>query len=127
LVRRHIVRTSSRVRKPDKAGVVRKPDTPLEGTVRKSDIDQVDAGKAYRQELTNTIARKVQMARKIYGRPMRYSPSYRTPYTQEDIAQVLDLQRPAIAEIEAGRRKLTAVELVLLAEFYNVPVTELLP
>jgi len=47
--------------------------------------------------------------------------------TQEDVAQVLGLHRASISEIEAGRRKLTAAELVMLADWLRIPVTELLP
>jgi len=69
----------------------------------------------YVDEIEKTITRKVAQTRS------------RLRYTQEDVAQVLGLHRPAVSEIEAGRRRLTAVELVLLAEFFGVHVTELLP
>ena len=40
--------------------------------------------------------------------------------SQSQVASLLDLHRPAISEIEAGRRKVTAEEVVILAELYEV-------
>lgn len=40
--------------------------------------------------------------------------------SQLHVAQHLGLQRPSVSEIEAGRRAVTAEELVCLAEIYGV-------
>ncbi len=40
--------------------------------------------------------------------------------SQAQVATLLDLHRPAITEIEAGRRKVTAEEIIVLAELYQV-------
>ncbi len=103
------------VRKSDKAGVVRKSDDRLEPNVRES----------YAAEVNRTIARKVREARGKFA--PRDGNGYPIRRTQEDVAQVLGVHRVAVTEIEAGRRKLSAVELVLLAEWLGCPVTELLP
>src|SRR3954465_943191 len=42
--------------------------------------------------------------------------------TQAQIAKILGLHRPSISEIEAGRRSVSAEELVKLAETYGVSV-----
>jgi transcriptional regulator with XRE-family HTH domain len=46
----------------------------------------------------------------------------RSGLSQSQVAKMLDLSRPAISEIEAGRRKVSADELVKLAEIYAVDV-----
>ncbi len=46
--------------------------------------------------------------------------------SQSDVAAHLDLQRPAVGAIEAGKRRLTATELKLLAELFRYPVSYLL-
>jgi transcriptional regulator with XRE-family HTH domain len=43
--------------------------------------------------------------------------------SQGQAAKKLDLQRPTISEIEAGRRKVAAEELSLFAEIYDVSVS----
>jgi len=40
--------------------------------------------------------------------------------SQQQVASLLSLHRPAISEIEAGRRKVTAEEIVILSELYQV-------
>jgi Zn-dependent peptidase ImmA (M78 family)/transcriptional regulator with XRE-family HTH domain len=45
--------------------------------------------------------------------------------TQEDVAEKLDLSRPAVAAIESGQRRLTPDLLVRLADAYEVPVSQL--
>ena len=42
--------------------------------------------------------------------------------TQAQVAKILGLHRPSISEIEAGRRSVSAEELVTLAETYGVSV-----
>jgi DNA-binding XRE family transcriptional regulator len=100
----------------------RKSDAQLELTVRKSDgppaVDDL------KREIDQEIGRKVKASRYREGRTFSYRHIHNS---QEDIAQVLGLHRAAISEIEAGRRRLTAAELVLLAEYLKVPVTDLLP
>ncbi len=46
--------------------------------------------------------------------------------SQGQVAQILKLQRPAVTEIEAGRRRVTADELKKMAEIYGVSVVWLL-
>jgi DNA-binding XRE family transcriptional regulator len=103
------------------AGTVRKSDSQLEPRVRIPDgPPSVDFIK---KDIDREIGRKLRAARhRVSARGWSY-----VHFPQEDIAQVLGLQRPAISEIEAGRRRLTAAELVLLAEYFRVPVAELLP
>ena len=45
--------------------------------------------------------------------------------TQEDVAEKLDLSRPAVAAIEGGQRRLTPELLVRLADAYEIPVSQL--
>ena len=40
--------------------------------------------------------------------------------SQSQVANILKVHRPAISEMEAGRRKVTAEEIVTLAELYQV-------
>ena len=40
--------------------------------------------------------------------------------SQSQVAKLIDLHRPAISEIEAGRRDVSATELARFAEIYNV-------
>jgi transcriptional regulator with XRE-family HTH domain len=40
--------------------------------------------------------------------------------SQNQVANLLDLKRPAISEIEAGRRKVSAEELIKFSEIYKV-------
>ena len=76
-----------------------------------------DVRNAYRKEIAKTIAKKVYQQRKL-----------RYPFhTQEDMAQVLGTSRATVVAIENGTRKLTAVELVLLADWWQIDVRELLP
>lgn len=43
--------------------------------------------------------------------------------SQAQVARILRLKRPAISEIEAGRRKVSAEELSRLAEIYDVSIS----
>jgi transcriptional regulator with XRE-family HTH domain len=54
------------------------------------------------------IARRLKVARDHSG------------LSQDTVAKQLNLQRPAISEIEAGRRKVSASELAALSELYDV-------
>ncbi len=42
-------------------------------------------------------------------------------HTQQRIAELLGVSRPTIAQIETGRRRVTAAELVVLSRFFGVP------
>ncbi|WP_291445517.1 helix-turn-helix transcriptional regulator [Desulfovibrio sp.] len=57
------------------------------------------------------IARRLQLARKQAG------------LTQGQIASIIGLPRPAISEIEAGRRKVSAEELIALSEAYGISIS----
>ncbi|WP_081888330.1 helix-turn-helix transcriptional regulator [Verrucomicrobium sp. BvORR034] len=57
---------------------------------------------------TQLLARRLRSAREQSG------------LSQEVVASRLGLKRPAISEIEAGRRRVRADELALLSELYNV-------
>lgn len=46
--------------------------------------------------------------------------------SQGQIARIMDLHRPTISEIEAGRRKVSADEVTAFAEHYGVGVSWLL-
>ena len=54
------------------------------------------------------IAYKLRLAREMAG------------LSQNQVAQILGLKRPAISEIEAGRRKVSAEEIAELARIYSV-------
>lgn len=43
--------------------------------------------------------------------------------SQAQVAKMLSLHRPSVSEIEAGRRKVSAEELVKLAEIYDVKLS----
>jgi uncharacterized protein len=47
--------------------------------------------------------------------------------TQSEVARALGLHRPAVSEIEAGRRSVTSEELYELSRLLSVPVSDLLP
>jgi len=42
-------------------------------------------------------------------------------FTQEEVAKALGLVRPAVAQIEAGKRKLSSIELMTLSRLYGRP------
>ena len=54
------------------------------------------------------IAHRIRVARENAG------------LSQGQAAKQLDFQRPTISEIEAGRRKVTAAELIAMAKLYRV-------
>ncbi len=56
------------------------------------------------------IAARLVLARKQAG------------LTQGQVAAIMELSRPSISEMEAGRRNVTAPELAKLAEIYGVSV-----
>lgn len=46
--------------------------------------------------------------------------------SQENAAKILKIQRPAISEIESGRRKVSAEEIISFSKLYKVSTTWLL-
>lgn len=46
--------------------------------------------------------------------------------SQESAAKILNIQRPAISEIEAGKRKVSAEELIQFSKLYKVSTSWLL-
>lgn len=64
--------------------------------------------------LKEVIASRLRLAREQAG------------LSQNQAAKLLGLQRPAISEIEAGRRKISADEIAQLSEIYDVDVSWLL-
>jgi transcriptional regulator with XRE-family HTH domain len=61
-------------------------------------------------EKKKMIANRLRLAREYAG------------LSQSQAAQILDLHRPSISEMEAGRRNVTADELAKLAEIYDVGI-----
>lgn len=60
------------------------------------------------------IAERLKQARTLSG------------LSQENAAKILDIQRPAISEIEAGRRKVSAEEIIRFSKIYKVSTSWLL-
>jgi transcriptional regulator with XRE-family HTH domain len=60
--------------------------------------------------LKTAIASRLALARERAG------------LTQRQVAEMLELHRPAISETEAGRRNVTAAELAKLAKIYGVGI-----
>lgn len=60
------------------------------------------------------IAARLKMARKMAG------------LSQNQIAKIIGLKRPAISEVEAGRRNVSAEEIAVFAETYDVDISWLL-
>ncbi|MYB13465.1 MAG: helix-turn-helix transcriptional regulator [Rhodospirillaceae bacterium] len=60
------------------------------------------------------IAERLKEARKLAG------------LSQGHVARMLGLHRPSVTEMEAGKRRVSADELALLAEIYDVSVAWLL-
>lgn len=62
------------------------------------------------KDLREQIASRLRSVRKAVG------------FSQGDVAKRLQVHRPTISEIEAGRRRVSADELTQLAQIYGVPV-----
>jgi transcriptional regulator with XRE-family HTH domain len=62
----------------------------------------------------NHIAERLKEARKLAG------------ISQGNVATLLGLHRPSVSEIESGNRRVSAEELVRMAEIYDVSVAWLL-
>lgn len=59
-------------------------------------------------ERNKRIGARLREARKLAG------------LSQGRVAQILDLHRPSVSEMEAGNRRVSAVELARLSEIYDV-------
>jgi len=64
-------------------------------------------------ELTYILLRKGLVARLITARK-------KAGLSQTVVAERLDISRPSLSEIESGRRKVAAEELIILSKLYNV-------
>jgi transcriptional regulator with XRE-family HTH domain len=62
-------------------------------------------------DLKKAIATRLALARKQAG------------LTQQFVADELDIHRPAVSEIEAGRRSVSADELTQLSDLYGVNIS----
>jgi len=67
-----------------------------------------------RDATKEAIARRLKEARKLSG------------LSQAHVAELIELQRPAISEIESGNRTVSADELARFASIYDVSVVWLL-
>ena len=71
-------------------------------------------------EKSNSISDREQIAERL--KEARVSAGL----SQESAAKILELQRPAISEIEAGKRKVSAEEIIRFAKLYKVNTSWLL-
>lgn len=62
-------------------------------------------------EKRKAIASRLRLSREMSG------------LTQGQVAKKLDWHRPTVSEIEAGRRRVSAEELTILAEMYGVNIS----
>ena len=62
----------------------------------------------------SALAKRLRSARKLVG------------LSQAQVAELMDLHRPTISEIEAGRRRVATDELMQFANLYRVSTTWLL-
>lgn len=67
-----------------------------------------------KKTIKKIIASRLKLARERAG------------LSQGQVAKLLGLHRPAISDIEAGRRKITAEEITELADIYDVDISWLL-
>jgi transcriptional regulator with XRE-family HTH domain len=65
-------------------------------------------------EKRTIIATRIREARKMAG------------LSQAQVAKILELPRPSITDMESGNRKVTAEEISVLAELYDVSASWLL-
>lgn len=63
-----------------------------------------------------------QEERRVLGERLREARRY-LGLKQEEVAQYLKIQRSALSEIEAGNRRVEALELNRLAKLYRQPVS----
>jgi transcriptional regulator with XRE-family HTH domain len=62
-----------------------------------------------------------EVDRQVLGAKLKDAREY-LELSQDEVARVLDLPRPAISLIEAGQRKVEAIELQKLADLYQRPI-----
>ena len=74
--------------------------------------------------MTNTPAKPTsdEEQRKRLGERLRDARNY-LGLKQEEVATYLNIQRTALTDIEAGRRKVDALELAKLAKLYKQPAS----
>ena len=65
-------------------------------------------------DATNTLPKRLRAAREAAG------------LSQGQVAKLMDMHRPSISEMEAGKRRITAEELARLADLYDTKVSWLL-
>ena len=66
--------------------------------------------------------KKDQEERRVLGERLREARKY-LGLNQEEVAKYLKIQRTALSEIEAGNRRVEALELNRLAKLYRQPVS----
>lgn len=64
---------------------------------------------------------KQESAKQAIASRLRIAREY-SGLSQSQVAKMLGLHRPAISEVEAGRRKISAEELLTLSQIYNVSI-----
>ena len=62
-------------------------------------------------DATNTLPKRLRAAREAAG------------LSQGQVAKLMDMHRPSISEMEAGKRRITAEELARLADLYDTKVS----
>jgi transcriptional regulator with XRE-family HTH domain len=72
------------------------------------------------------MTNKLDAEREFQAQRLRESREY-LGLSQEYVSQETAISRPAISEIEAGRRKVESLELKRLATLYGRPMTYFLP
>jgi transcriptional regulator with XRE-family HTH domain len=72
------------------------------------------------------MAHKIEPERNYLAQKLREAREY-LGLSQEYVSQQTDIPRPAISEIEAGRRKVESLELRRLARLYGRPLSFFLP
>lgn len=81
-----------------------------EGTVNMAEDPKVQKALRGADGCQQKIVERLRFARELSG------------LSQGQVAKILSLKRPAISEIEAGRRKISAEELATLSEIYGVSI-----
>ena len=76
------------------------------------------------REIEMDRKKKAQVKTQIYVR-LRQAREY-AGLSQGQVAKLLNMHRPTITEIEAGRRRITTEELSCFAEIYDVDLTWLI-
>lgn len=66
------------------------------------------------EDLYKKLGKRIKEIREAHG------------LTQEKIAELLDISRPTVSQMENGDRKITAIELKRLSEIFNLSADALL-